>query len=53
MLMATPAGASDMALISADLGVTDRAVVELQIARMVIVIAVFPQVIALVSNLFS
>ena len=53
MLMATPAGASDMALISADLGVTDRAVVELQITRMVIVIAVFPQVIALVSNLFS
>ena len=52
MLMATPAGASDMALISADLGVTDKAVVEIQIARLVIVIALFPQVIALVGKLF-
>ena len=31
-----------MALISADLGVTDKTVIELQIIRMVVVISVFP-----------
>lgn len=40
--MTTPAGASDMALISADLGVTNKAVIELQIIRMMVVISVFP-----------
>ena len=48
MLTATPAGASDMALISADLGVTDKKVVELQIIRMVTVIVLFPQIISLI-----
>lgn len=51
MLIATPAGASDMALISADLGVTDKTVIELQIIRMVVVISVFPQIIAVISGL--
>ena len=50
MLMVTPAGAGDMALISADLGVTDKAVVELQIVRLMIVIAAFPQIIALLAG---
>lgn len=53
MLIATPAGASDMALISADLGVGNKAVIELQIIRMVVVISVFPQIIALIVWLFS
>lgn len=51
MLIATPAGASDMALISSDLGVTDKTVIELQIIRMVVVISVFPQIIAAISGL--
>ena len=49
MLAATPAGASDMALISSDLGVNSKEVIELQIIRMVVVIVVFPQVIYLIS----
>lgn len=53
MLIATPAGASDMALISADLGVTDKTVIELQIIRMVVVISVFPQIIAVISGLMK
>lgn len=51
MLIATPAGASDMALISSDLGVEDKEVIELQIIRMVVVISLFPQIIALVCRL--
>ncbi len=51
MLIATPAGASDMALISADLGVTDKVVIELQIIRLLVVISIFPQIIALTVNL--
>ncbi len=53
MLIATPAGASDMALISADLGVTNKEVIELQIMRMVIVISVFPQIIAFTVSICS
>lgn len=52
MLIATPAGASDMALIAADLGVTNKEVIELHIMRMVIVISVFPQIIALITSIF-
>ena len=52
MLIATPAGASDMALISSDLGVESREVIELQIIRMVLVISIFPQIIAAVSGCF-
>lgn len=50
MLIATPAGASDMALISSDLGIDGTEVVELQIARMVLVIALFPQIIVFIAN---
>lgn len=53
MLIATPAGASDMALICADLGVTDKVVIELQVIRMVVVISVFPQIIAVISGLME
>lgn len=50
MLIATPAGASDMALISSDLGIDGKEVVELQIARMVVVIALFPQIIVFIAT---
>ncbi len=43
MLAATAAGASDMALISADLGVQSTDLVSLQIMRWVVVTALFPQ----------
>lgn len=49
MLAATPAGASDMALISSDLGVDSKEVIELQIIRMIVVIVVFPQIIYYIS----
>jgi len=51
MLVATPAGASDMALISSDLGVQSNDLIALQIIRMVVVISVFPQIINLIVKL--
>lgn len=51
MLAATPAGASDMTLISSDLGVQSMDLIILQIIRLVVVIAVFPQVINLIVKL--
>lgn len=48
MLAATPAGASDMALISADLGVQSTDLVVLQVIRLIVVISVFPQIINLI-----
>lgn len=53
MLAATPAGASDMALISADIGVDSKELVALQVIRMVVVVSVFPQLIVLVTRLFG
>lgn len=50
MLCATPAGASDMALISADIGVTSADVVVLQIARMLFAIGLFPQIIYAITQ---
>ncbi|MDD3393744.1 MAG: AbrB family transcriptional regulator [Anaerotignum sp.] len=47
MLAATPAGASDMALISADLGIQSPDLIVLQVVRMLVVISVFPQIINL------
>lgn len=47
MLAATPAGASDMALISADLGVNSPDLVVLQVIRLVVVVSIFPTVIHL------
>ncbi|MDR1194443.1 MAG: AbrB family transcriptional regulator [Peptococcaceae bacterium] len=51
MLCATPAGASDLALIYADLGVHNPDLVVLQVVRMILVIAVFPPIIHFVSSL--
>ncbi len=48
MLSATPAGASDMALIASDIGVMSADVIVLQIIRMVVVISIFPQIISLI-----
>jgi len=48
MLAATPAGASDMALIASDLGIEGTDVVVLQIIRMLFVVLIFPQVINLI-----
>lgn len=53
MLIATPAGASDMALISSDLGVESKVVIELQIIRMVLVISIFPQIISVIAGFFQ
>lgn len=51
MLAATPAGASDMALISADLGIHNAEIVVLQVVRLIIVISVFPSLLSLISRL--
>lgn len=48
MLAATPAGASDMALISSDIGVRSIYLNVIQIMRMVVVVAIFPQIILFV-----
>lgn len=45
MLSATPGGASDMALIAADLGVESMDLMVIQVLRMVSVIIIFPQVV--------
>lgn len=52
MLMLTPAGASEMALISADIGVNSPRLILVQIYRLLIATAVFPQICLLVSRLF-
>lgn len=51
MLITTPAGASDMALISADMGVNNTDVIVMQILRAVIVMTLFPQIINLILYL--
>lgn len=48
MLASTPAGASDMALIAADLGVSNIKLILLQILRMLIVITLFPTLFTLI-----
>ena len=48
-LAATPAGASDMALISADLGVYNVRLILLQVMRLVLVITLFPTVLRMIS----
>lgn len=53
MLAATPAGASDVALISADLGVQSPYLIVLQVVRMLVVISVFPQIIHLLVHFLS
>lgn len=53
MLIATPAGASDMALIASDLGVDNPDVSFIQIMRMITVVTVFPHIINLVVHLIT
>ena len=53
MLITTPAGASDIALSSADIGVENTAIIIIQIFRAVIAMAVFPQIINLLVLLFA
>lgn len=49
MLACTPAGASDMALLSMDMGVQSSDLIVLHVIRLLMVSAVFPQVIGLVA----
>jgi membrane AbrB-like protein len=53
MLITTPAGASDIALSSADIGVENTSVIIIQIFRAVIAMAVFPQIINLLVLIFG
>lgn len=52
MLITTPAGASDMALISSDLGVQNTDIIILQIIRAVVVMTFFPQIISVICSFF-
>lgn len=52
MLMVTPAGGSDMALISAEIGVESPTLVVLQIIRMIIAASIFPQICYQIARLF-
>ena len=53
MLAATPAGASDMALISADLGICKAKLIVLQVLRLITVVLVFPSILSVVVGLFG
>ena len=53
MLADTPAGASDMALISADLGVQNAKLIVLQVLRLITVVLVFPSILSLVVHLLA
>lgn len=52
LLASTPAGASDMALIAADLGVSNVKLILLQILRMLIVITLFPTLFSVIAGNF-
>ena len=51
MLAATPAGASDMALISADLGIQDPKLIVLQVTRLIVVVLLFPSITSVLVGL--
>ncbi|MBO4378766.1 MAG: AbrB family transcriptional regulator, partial [Clostridia bacterium] len=53
MLVSTPAGAADMALISADLGITNPEVSVIHVMRLISVVIFFPHIISLIVRLFS
>jgi membrane AbrB-like protein len=52
LLITIPAGASDMALIAADMGIVNPDISLLQITRLLLVMGVFPQIINLILLLF-
>lgn len=51
MLITTPAGASDMALIASEIGVQNTDVIILQVVRAVVVMSLFPQLVSYVLSL--
>ncbi len=53
MLAATPAGASDMALISADIGVQNAKLIVLQVMRLILVVLFFPTILSFVVMLLA
>jgi uncharacterized protein len=53
MLIASPAGASDMALIMDDMGIENTDVVIMQVVRATVVMTVFPQIVNLVCFLIG
>lgn len=53
MLAATPAGASDMALISSDIGVHSPNLIVIQTIRLLVTVTIFPQIISLVVKLIT
>jgi uncharacterized membrane protein AbrB (regulator of aidB expression) len=53
MLTTTPAGASDIALSSSDIGVQNTDIIIIQIFRAVIAMTVFPQIINLLVVILS
>ncbi|NLZ66924.1 MAG: hypothetical protein GX910_04655 [Clostridiaceae bacterium] len=53
LLAATPAGASDMALISADLGVHNVQIILLQVMRFIAVIVLFPTLLQVIASLLT
>ncbi len=53
MLVSTPAGASDMALVSADMGITNPEVSVIHVMRMITVVTLFPHLLALFARLLG
>ena len=53
MLMLTPAGAGDMALISADIGVSSPRLILVQIYRLLIATAIFPHLCLVIARAFG
>ena len=51
MLASTPAGASDMALVSADMGITNPEVSVVHVLRLITVVTIFPHLISLFIRL--
>lgn len=50
MLCVSPAGATEMAMIAGDLGVDSPQLILIQICRLISVLSIFPQVIAILAN---
>lgn len=53
MLSVSPAGATEMALIAADLGIKSPDLIVLQVCRLIGVMAIFPQIIAFIISIAS
>ncbi|HSL86832.1 MAG TPA: AbrB family transcriptional regulator [Bacteroidales bacterium] len=53
ILSSSPAGASDMALIASDIGVSGSDVAMIQIFRLIGAVALFPQLLFIISKIFS